>query len=222
MFEIREKSSSNQRRRASLNQIFKSSFMDSTAHGLPKIVSRDNQLVKVFWLICFLASALTCVLTIRSSVREYFNYETVTKTEVVQEIPTLFPSVSICNENFFFSDDSIEYVNRLLIQNGILGSTDQHGANFTSIYSKLSAKNFIKLKYFATTNVKNEMLVNSNDVAHVKFGLKMQDMLLSCEYNCKPCVADDFEWYIDSLYYKWDPRTIQNHRQNTQLDCKHN
>lgn len=66
----------------------------SSSHGLPKIFTTKKLYLKIMWFILFvLFSVLGVYKVIEMSVK-YLEYEVVTRIDLVQEIPTEFPSVS--------------------------------------------------------------------------------------------------------------------------------
>jgi hypothetical protein len=140
------------------------------------------------------AASGCCAWNIVKVINDYLLYETITKTELINEIPTLFPSVSICNQNSFPSDLSIGYFIELFIKNGVVKNGLSLAASFppTALYSTLVFfKNFTSVNIFAS---------GLADSVKQQFGLDLSQMLMSCVYNLKPCSADDFEWYFDQYY----------------------
>ena len=65
------------------------------------LVSQKNQiLLKLAYLFvasCFiLISTSYCVFSVWTSLNKYFQYDTVTRIKIVQEVPTNFPAVTFC------------------------------------------------------------------------------------------------------------------------------
>lgn len=102
-----------------IRDIIYESATDSTAHSIPHIFKRENIGLKVFWIICLLGATGVCAWMISTALIDYFMYETVTKSESILEIPTHFPAVSFCNMNPFVTNDSLQFVENILIQNGL-------------------------------------------------------------------------------------------------------
>ena len=71
--------------------------LSSTSHGLPNILRSDRLFFKVFWTFFILVCSSYCLYSIVKSIRSYYEYEVVTKIEVIDEKPTQFPAVTICN-----------------------------------------------------------------------------------------------------------------------------
>jgi hypothetical protein len=69
----------------------------TTSHGLPNIVRSNNLVIKIMWILFFLASLTYCSYVIIVSLIDYFKYQTVVSTTYVKETPTMFPAVTLCN-----------------------------------------------------------------------------------------------------------------------------
>ena len=66
-----------------------------------KIFEYESKIGRCLWIIIFVCfSALTAWL-LGKYISEYLKYEVVTKTEIVHERPTEFPTITICNNNPF-------------------------------------------------------------------------------------------------------------------------
>ena len=74
----------------------------STSHGIPNIVRSQSYFLKIMWLLCFLVSSGGCAYLVYRSISNYFDYEVVTKINVVAEVPAPFPTISFCVSEIFF------------------------------------------------------------------------------------------------------------------------
>lgn len=111
---------------------------DSTAHSIPLIFKRESIVLKVFWFVCLLAATGVCSWMISTSIIDYLGYDTVSKTENVLEIPTLFPTVSFCNMNAFLTNSSLEFVKNLLIKNGLYDPNSSQVGSFSCLLIKIN------------------------------------------------------------------------------------
>lgn len=101
-----------------LSDIIYESTQSSDTHGIKHIFKREKHVfIKCVWLICILASGSVCAWLMARAVCNYFEYETVSKTETINQIPTLFPTVSICNMNQFSTNYSLQFVQKILLGN---------------------------------------------------------------------------------------------------------
>jgi hypothetical protein len=71
--------------------------MASTSHGLPSVFRTKRIFFKIMWLSLFIISTLLGINTVIGTVNTYLNYEIVTKIDVITEIPTDFPAITIIN-----------------------------------------------------------------------------------------------------------------------------
>lgn len=89
-----------------LSSILLKIIESSTIHGIPSIFRTKRHFMKLIWLVSFIVSVSICSIYIIRAFTEYFDYDTVTKFKIVNEVPTLFPTVTFCNINPFVSNDS--------------------------------------------------------------------------------------------------------------------
>ncbi len=125
MDENNQKSQLNQ----SVFDLFRESFVkvctESTSHGLPNVFKTKNWLIRILWLVLFLAGsggALYCtnVLIFILKINKKINYSNISKDTIVSimdylaypasvtvetsyESPTKFPSITICKLLQFFN-----------------------------------------------------------------------------------------------------------------------
>ena len=105
--------------------IFKNFVLKTTIHGFKNIKDAEYLFAKVLWIICFTISASLCFYSIISAVVGYLNFDVVTKIRSINEKQSIFPTVSICNQNIFTSKFAYYYLrnysifenNRLLFEN---------------------------------------------------------------------------------------------------------
>ncbi len=97
----------------SLVSIFKliivEQFLSTTAHALPNIFRTGNIILKLIWLLCFLACAAYCISSMVTTLSDYLTYPSYTSTKIVQEVPTKFPAITLCNLKAFNKSSSINY-----------------------------------------------------------------------------------------------------------------
>jgi hypothetical protein len=71
-----------------------------------------NYRVQFIWLIILLGSTGATFYFISKSIIDYLNYDVVSQTNIISEIPTDFPTVTFCDNNQFstkYSQQSLEY-----------------------------------------------------------------------------------------------------------------
>ena len=82
----------------------------STCHGLPNVFKSAKISIKFMWAFFTILSTGLCAYLISRSIISYFDYEVTTKTRVVLEYTPFFPTVTICNTNYFTSNFSINFI----------------------------------------------------------------------------------------------------------------
>lgn len=162
--------------------IILSSCADTTTHGISPIIKRDNLIIRSLWVICFLASSIVCSYLTALDIMTYLEYETVSKTNKIRLFSTEFPAVTICNTNPFMTDESLEFVNKLLIK------SKQLDTNKTSLesLSRLTSVNIFYNRYYVGTNALDPAL---NDTLRKSLGLDIEQMIFSCAYDFKNCLV---------------------------------
>ncbi len=80
----------------------------STTHGLPNAFKTNRIIFKIMWISFFVISTFFGVNTVIDIIKTYLNYEIVTKIDVITEIPTDFPAITIINQRNKKSNKSLK------------------------------------------------------------------------------------------------------------------
>lgn len=72
-------------------------MLSSTSHGLPNIFRTERKSLKIMWLFVFSLSSAFCMFTVIQAIKNYLDFEVVTKIEVIHESPTEFPTITFIN-----------------------------------------------------------------------------------------------------------------------------
>ena len=80
-----------------LKSMLARSVQDTTVHGIPRIFLSNNLVLKVMWSIFCLVSISGCSVLIAQSCNEFYNYDVITKTRIVNQDTIKFPAVTVCN-----------------------------------------------------------------------------------------------------------------------------
>ncbi len=94
---------------ARLKHIAAVTGLESTAHGIPKIVGSKMWPLKIIWTVCFLTSCGFCGFLLYRSVNDYLAYDVVTTIKKIRETPTIFPTVTLCNSNLISRRAAYDY-----------------------------------------------------------------------------------------------------------------
>jgi hypothetical protein len=179
--EIRENKDINigQRIANSLKHVLES----STAHGFPNIVRNESKLLKIMWIVFLLASMGSCIYFVILSLKNYFQYEVVTKTRVINDVPSPFPTVTVCNINPIFTEYAYKFADKLLVDNNVTLET--------------ATDKYEDLRYFISSSMNNPSISTEEKM---KFGLPFNETIIDCSFNREECNETDFEPYFDSYY----------------------
>jgi hypothetical protein len=69
----------------------------STFHGIPNIIRTDKSITRSIWTIFTILSTIICILIIKKSIINYFDYNYVTNIDIIYEQPMEFPTISMCS-----------------------------------------------------------------------------------------------------------------------------
>ena len=153
-----------------------------TFHCYPKIFQYENKLAKLMWLILFIIfTGFTGYLSIKNLV-DYFDYEVVSKTQIINEVPFLFPAITICDSNPFSSKQGEEFLESIW---------KRYYTDAQMFVLKDSAYEFAK--FSLASSIYNQSFKKSLGLSQNKFH--------HCKFNSLNCnVSSDFNWYF-SFYY---------------------
>jgi hypothetical protein len=174
-----------------LNTIFTEWCTNSTAHAIPNIFRTDSKQLKFIWTISLLISASYCFYSVFLSIINYYSYPIYTNTQIINEIPTKFPAVSICNLKLTNKTSSKSYLDNLLYVNGV----QKFPRSFfgSSIFMYIMAN----LYSIQATISSDSNLTSSSRRA---LGFEMSDMLLTCSYAQKACTENDFTHFFHPTF----------------------
>jgi len=152
-----------------------------------KIFQTKNFLLKFLWLSLFLIFTSLTAYFLSKNLLDYLNYDTVSKIDIINEKPTEFPALTICNTNPFTTSTA-----QLLISNITI-------TNYGYDINKFTAQEV--LKNFSYVNEMTRMYVSQNSYGDSKRKLLGNPIgIQDCSFNSKPCSSTDFTWYYQYNY----------------------
>lgn len=127
------------------------------------------------------------------SIRNYFDYEVITTSRTIYETPTLFPKVTICNQNMLETEFAWDFISNI--------DSTWNFYEHPELMDNLSytEKYTLKTKFYA---IAQSMLLEKR-FTHEKLkrlGHSLQDSLINCYFKNNPCSFKDFTWSFDSFY----------------------
>ncbi|CAF1029306.1 unnamed protein product [Brachionus calyciflorus] len=158
--------------------------LNSTSHGFPKIFSSSNKIIKYIWIFFSILSTCICAFLIIQNIKKYYDFEVTTKIRLKPQFKAIFPSITICNVNFFTSKESIELVQDL--------TNVTNYPNDPELFLFESGTNLLKSK---TQNGKN-------------YSDSISKLILKCFHLLIPCNLSEFDFYFSPTYgncYTFNP-----------------
>lgn len=190
-----------------LKRKLKNAAEETTSHGIPHILRTRNVFLKIMWSIFLLASLGYCIYFITKMLIQYFQFQTSTSIDYIQETPAQFPAITICNTNPIKLEDGnafLQYLTNKFDNYECLQQYENYSYsdkidgykacyNVTSSYAFLTRQMDKVRRYIANENM--------SDQNRSIFGFDLKnDMLLTCEFNKIPCNADNFTQFWSKIY----------------------
>ena len=162
--------------------------LSSSAHGLPNIFKSKTIFLKIIWTLFFLFFFCYCSISIIRTINSYLNWEFVTKIEVIREIPTEFPAVTICNLNIYGTEFAKNIVDNIVKEK-------KNNLSFSNISEAFYNSDQVFFLFQQTV-----MSTNFTDENRKNLSLPLEDFLIHCRYGFEICDTDKFDWFYDKFY----------------------
>ena len=162
-----------------------------TAHGFPNIFVTKLVAIKMLWCFSLLISVTYCIYNISREIKNYFNFEYATHLETINQVPILFPVITLCN------------INPLITKNGEILVKQIFKSEYGIHLSNHSLSPLELIKKLDQINLKarlNAFLPEYGDKNRKLLGHNLEDMLIECFYNHHACTHHDFSWYYSLDY----------------------
>ena len=144
--------------------------------GFSNIFRSRHINLKCIWVLVLILSAICCLVLIVKSVQEYLHYEVTTRTRLLAEQESVFPTITICN----FNPYTTPYADALF-----------SSANITNDVNNI----WLLDKYWRETT--GHYL---NDAQKEKMS-DLNDILISCQFGFMWCNVADFEFMYHPLHH---------------------
>ena len=168
-----------------IKEVLTDTCMSTTTHGIPKILKKNSHtILKIIWILCLITCVTAGSISIYKSIEQYLFYPSFISTSIVEEIPTEFPAVTICN---------MKSVNSSTLDGYIVTKSASVNNNFTSLFEWLETEHYI-LRLYVNNNA------NYTYERRKAMGFQIENMLISCYFNYLPCYATDFTYSYNPLY----------------------
>jgi hypothetical protein len=157
-----------------------------TAHGLPNIFATKRFTIKILWSLALIASTSYCILNISREIAKYLKYEYTTHLENINEIPSPFPAITVCNINPLITKEA-EY-----LVESIFKST--YGINLRQNVTESSHEFIEKLEHANDKARLHAFIPEYGDERRRLLGYSLDETLIECYFNNHACNPSDFTW----------------------------
>ena len=96
------------------------SFTD--IHGIPRIMKSKYMILRIIWLLSFITGLIATIYLLITTIIVYYQYNEITNTQIISDLPSQFPTVTICNLNQFYVNYNSNDQNRQHYYNSCNGS----------------------------------------------------------------------------------------------------
>jgi hypothetical protein len=170
----------------------------TSSHGLPNAVRAKTQFTRIVWLTFFFICLVLCCIAINQAFVDYYKYDTIITTKLIRESPTDYPAVTFCNLNPFNEQRAMSFMEKSLKGPGMVKCTDKN-ANLSEQRLCLTAS--MMTNSYQMRVLKRRLLnANLTNEERINYGFTIDDMLIDCEFNNKPCFKKDFQCYWNNDY----------------------
>ncbi|KAL8590301.1 hypothetical protein ACOMHN_006417 [Nucella lapillus] len=161
---------------------------ESNAHGVARIIRSRDKRRKVVWSLLVLFGVGSAISQLSSLVHKYLQYQVVEVSEIQDGLPVEFPAVTLCN----IEPISWRKLRRLL--NGTTPETTEVRAwlHFLETFDFGEQHAHLRSIRAFHENV-------AEGVVHVQHSLN--ESLLHCRFNKRPCSTANFTTSFDGNYY---------------------
>ena len=166
-------------------------FLSSTSHGICKLFRQNFLIIRVIWLICFLASSTYCCYSIYSSVVNYYGYSIVDQITSRHQHPVTFPAITFCNQNTFTTKEGLDFVDRITREKKINKS---NFSQFDETVRPYPSNDIIADDFLLKMIIQNYAM-SQNESYRKSFGHSLDDFMISCIFSSMPCNRTEIEWF---------------------------
>ena len=126
------------------------------------------------------------IFLVSNNIIDYLKYEVNTKVHHTNEYPSHFPAITICNLNFFQTNESKYFLEDV--------------ANSMKINVKKDTIWYLRRKYLELAkSIVIEKGLSKSEIQ--KLGYKINQMVLTCYFNQQLCdLESDFIWFFHPNY----------------------
>lgn len=170
-----------------MKEILKNWVSKTTIHGFQSLLTSNHIFLKIAWFVCIALSTTYCSYQVFQTILRYNHYDKITTYSLVNEAPTIFPAVVICNLNPYDGNMS-----KLAIQESLKAKNITPDPEDSAIHYIDNATNQFK-SVFEYRAIQSKFNLYDN-------GFFLHQMLISCKFQGNGCGQNDFEYFHDYDY----------------------
>ena len=99
------KNDANKLESKTIRKAFDDLVLSTSCHGIPNLFRTDSALLRIIWIIFLIVSTGACGWMITKSVKDFFEYDIITKIEIKQENEMTLPAMTLCVERKCYNDN---------------------------------------------------------------------------------------------------------------------
>ena len=99
--------------RTMIKNLTKETIGNETSHAIIRIFDTKYLGLKIFWIICLLGSVSLSGYLVAQTFIIYLSFPVYTTTTLVNEVPTVFPKITICNSNIPTTEYAFEMIKKI-------------------------------------------------------------------------------------------------------------
>ena len=142
------------------------------------------------WLTLFISISFVFAFLVLQINLQYFDYSVITNINILRELPTPFPTVTVCDYNLFSTPEGTRFLN------DALSKSDTKFLNKNLDQKSRIKKIQSEIKYAKSFLLENKTIYNNTELRK-KFSLTLDKMMVSCYFGSKICSENDFEYFFD-------------------------
>ena len=150
---------------------------------------KNSKYCNGFNILIFPIMCTLCLLTVFNGVKNYLRFDVVSQTRVLEEVPLLFPTVTICSLNSFETEQAANLAKNIIENEFNQDLSDNENLTSADYLTLIEIANAISLSHVNNPDY--------GDDRRKELGFPLSDILFKCIYNKNKCDIDDFEWYFD-------------------------
>ena len=172
-----------------IKTLLKEVLYNSLSQAVIKLILSPHYILKAFLSIVVVGSSGIASYLVVKSILTYLSYGINTTSRTIYERSSIFPKITICNQNRFISEYAVEVLSKISIDALNINILDS--SQTLNLNQSFKKKNFRDIDDIATYEI-NAM--SFSDEMRKNLSHDFEDILLDCSFNADECYSNDFLW----------------------------